>query len=496
MLDELILVLSEDDLRAFRAFLKQRNKRGDTKNIDLLNSLLSKDTDDINIVNKLYEGFDNRDAYHALRKRLYDSLLHFMANKTLASASGEVYESLRLLLLGRYLLENELPRIALKCLSIAERKSVNFEQFSLLNEIYLTQIQYAHLFPEQNLELLMRNYLLNQSNIQREAKLNIVYAILRRELKEIHLAGKIVDLNVFIQNIISGYGISLKELLTYKSLSQVLFIVNEYAAIQQDYRVVEVYVKTSLRFIEKQGDKAEQYMFHHLNILYYLANFALRSRLFDESLAYLKEISAIIEKGQSIYKHIFDLRLQLLLGLNAHFQGRQNEALNIVKNALGHTDKRARQEDIDDLQLAYVMMLTQANDKSALKEMARFSHSNAWYEKRLGMLWVIRKSVLEILTQGQFGNIDVSLSLITSFKKRYKKYLEQVNESRVLLFISLIAKYFDNPSVVKEKVFNKKIQILLVEEESRKDLFSMSFLGWLLARGRTESSYEMMLKLL
>jgi len=226
-ISDLLLLLSKDDIRDFKTFLKQKNKRNDVKNIKLLDII---ETDDINGINKLYDLTKNRDAYHALRKRLHDSLLLFLSNKIFERDNNEAHEALRLLVVGRFLLENQLVKIGFKCLQRAEEKALLLEEFSLLNEIFQTRLQYAYLDSRVNLDLLIDHFVANQHRMQQESKFQIAYALLRSELQDIHLKAKIVDLDKLILNIINSYHISLDELMSFKSLYQILYIANEYAA--------------------------------------------------------------------------------------------------------------------------------------------------------------------------------------------------------------------------------------------------------------------------
>jgi hypothetical protein len=61
--------------------------------------------------------------------------------------------------------------------------------------------------------------------------------------------------------------------------------------------------------------------------------------------------------------------------------------------------------------------------RESLRQLTLLTRSDAWYEKKMGMLWTIRKNLMEILVQAQFSNIELAMSRLTSFRRRYKKYL-------------------------------------------------------------------------
>lgn len=489
-LTELISLLNDADKVNFKNFLKHKNKRSDVKNIDLFDLI---ETDDINKCKSLYKKAKNNDAYHALRKRLQDNLLLYLSQKTFETNSSEMYDALRLLVVARFLLENNLAKIAFKCLDRAEHIAVKLEQYSLLHDIFLLRLQYAHAEDAQQLDELTERFLINQDQMQREAKLNLAYAFLRRELQEINLKGKIVNLTTLILSTLKKYKIALSDLMTYKSLYQILYIANEYAAIYQNYGLIERFVKRSYQFIQNQNQRKPAHLFYHLSIVYFLANFHLRNKKFAICESYLEEMTVLMDE-QRQYRSLFFLRQQLLLALSTHFSGSGQQAIEIIDRALTAVDKKSKLEDVDDLRICLTMFLAQHNDRGCLRQLAMLTHTDAWYEKKLGMLWTIRKNLMEILVQAQFEQVELALSRLTSFKRRYKAYLVTTGEGRVLHFVGLVEKYLFKPDIVFEDSFQKEVLSMLTVAENN-DIFNLSFIGWLMARWKKVTPYEIALVL-
>jgi len=490
-LSELINLLTVSDKKLFKQFLAHKNKRSDVKNLTLLNLI---ETDDIDGLNQLYSKEKNKDAYHALRKRLQDNLLLFLSQKTFESSHSDTYDALRLLVVGRFLLENDVVRIAFKCLDKAERLAEDLEQFNLLNELLLLKLQYAHLPDAEELEAITERFLQNQSDMQREAKLHMVYAFLRKELQEIHLKGKIVSLTTLMITTIRKYKISVHDLMTYKSIYQILFIANEYAAIQQNYRLIARYINRTKQFIQNQADKKHPYLFYHISILYLLANFHLRQKDFAESASYLEEMRGLMLTDKRYYDN-FHARYQLLSALNLYYRGSAEDAIALLRDSLSSTKQNTKPEDIEDLRICLTMFLALCNDKGSLKQLTLLTRTDAWYEKRMGMLWTIRKNLMEILTQAQFSNIDLAMSRLSSFRRRYKKYLMNTSEQRVLLFLRLVERYLQKPDVVFEAAYRRSVLNLLETADST-DIFTLSFIAWLMARWEKKTAHEVVLTLI
>ena len=489
-LQELIKLLDTTDKKDFRLYLQAKNKRNDVKNLQLLNLI---ETDDINGINSLYTSKKNNDAYHALRKRLQDNLLLFLSKKTFEDNNSDTYDALRLLVVGRFLLENDVVKVALKCLDKAERLAEHLEQFNLLNELLLLKLQYAHLPGTEDLEALSARFMQNQAYMQREAKLNMAYAFLRQELQEIHLTGKIVNLTALMITTIRKYKISAQDLMTYKSIYQILFIANEYAAIQQNYSLIERYINQTNQFMEGHAHKKQVYLFHHISILYFLANFHLRRKDFAKSASYLNDMMDLMMMDNRYYG-LFYLRHQLLSALNLFFTGFADDAISLIQDSLSNVKHIHKPEDIEDLRLSLTMMLALCNDRRSLKQLTLLTRTDAWYEKKLGMLWTIRKNLMEILVQAQFSNIELAMSRLISFRRRYKKYLLKTAEDRVLSYLKLIEKYLQKPDIVFELTYKKSV-FELIEGEEGKDIFTLSFIAWLMARWEKKPAYQVVLTL-
>jgi len=102
---------------------------------------------------------------------------------------------------------------------------------------------------------------------------------------------------------------------------------------------------------------------------------------------------------------------------------------------------------------------------------------------------------VEILIYAQFSNIELAMSRINSFRRRYKKYLLKTSEERVLLFLRLVERYLLKPDVVFETAYRKTVLNLLGREENS-DIFTLSFIAWLIARWEKKTAYKVVLMLM
>lgn len=493
-LQEIANMMNDTDKKAFIHYLSKKNKRKDTGNIELFNSLK---TDDINITKNILKDKKSTDAYHALRKRLYDNMIDFMANRSFENDTSQENAVLRLIVVSRLFFEHKLTKTAFKCLAKAEDIALSIEHFSLLNEIYLTQIQFAHFNLSEPIEKIIQKFKANKKKLEYEEQLNLGYAVLRRELAAIYHEGRIVDFQALIKNTIETNGISLKQGLTFKSLYQILFIANEYASINNNYALIQPFVLKSYRFISKKNDLTDRHLYYHIYILYFIANFYFRNGQFTESLRYLDLMFTELQKQSGKYYQRFCLRYFLLLAFNENYLGHSQKAIEIAEKALS-SNKKADPNDSNDIRLMLIVFYIQQNaGRNAVKEMAKLNHTDNWYEKKMGMDWTIKKCLVEILLHAQQENIELALSRIKSFKRRYKKYLLTVDEERVVHYLLFIEQYVMKPEIIQTQKFQKEIEdFIIAAQNGPKDIFIMSFLSWLLAKARRKTVYETTLNLL
>lgn len=488
-LHEIINILSSEDKRAFTAYLSKKNKRYDVQNINLFMLLEDQNTGDT----ALEERFASAGAYHALRKRLFSSLVAFLGKRRFESDASEESAIMQSILGARTLLEHKLYKEGFKTLAKAEAKATALEHFSLLNDIYHTWMQFSHFSPSDDLDAIIAKSRANRSKLEHEEQMNIAYALLRRELAEIYHNGKVIDFRAFIEQVMQQQGVS-AEALTFRSLYQILFIANEYASLNNNFRLVEPFMGQAYSFITAKESLGEKQLYYHIYILYLLANMHFRNGRFAESTAFLQKMETQMQKQGRKYHGRFLLRYSLLVALNQNYSGSPAHAIETLQDALQH---KGDEEDMADLHLCLaVVYLQQGAGSEASKQMQQFNRTDAWYEKHLGMDWAIRKKLIDVLLYLQVGHIDYALLHLDGFRKRYKKYLERVNEHNVLEYMDLLRTLIKNPEQVRDDAYLNTVEYLLTDVQETGDIIVLSFVGWLKAVILRKKPYDIIMELI
>jgi hypothetical protein len=490
----IINTFNVEDQQKFIAYLQQKNKRKDTKNIQLFKLLLKSNLDTKTICKRLYKT-EKSNAYHALRKRLFQSLIDFTANKNIGDENSIDMQIIKYILASRTYLIQKNYDIAYKILDKAERLADEYLLYPILNEIYHTKIQYAPNYPKVNLDNLIAKQKNNQKKHQLEDQLNIIYAKLKSVLNAVNHEGKVIHFETKLQDILKSSNIKLNETLSFKSLYQILAIANISALVTNKYFEIEDFVQRSYAILKDKKETDKQ-LYYQIHIVYIIANTLFRNKKFEASLNYIEEMEVLMQLKKGVYQKEFILKKTLVEALNNNYLNKQNEAITKVEAVIEkkHTDI----ESLLDLHLSLLMFHFQNEDYMKAKSiLSKFYHTDNWYIEKAGIDWVIKKNIAEILLYIELQEDDLFYSRLKSFKRRYTTYLKQINQNRILTFLNFAEHYYRNPKIIKDIKFSKQLKTTFewttVKSE---DIFVISFYAWLKNKVDLGKLYQTTLKLI
>lgn len=489
-LNSLVTAFSKEEQQKFISYLEKKNKRSDIKNIQLFKLLQYDDLSSKDICIKLY-GEDKKGAYHALRKRLFQSIINFSASSSLEDESSLHMEVITFILAARNYLQQKQFKIAYKVLHKAELIATEHHLFPLLNEIYHTQIQFAYAYPSIDLDTVIKKFEKNKEKHILEDQLNIVYSKIKLKLAQ----NQHSDFQSIIENTLEEFNMDSIDKLSFKSLYQLISIVSVSAFATNDYLNIESFLINTYTSILNYKDKEKQ-PYYHIQILYHIANTLFRNKKFKASETYLQLMHNLMLQHKNKYYNTFNLKHKLLLALNYNYSNNQIEAIHILEPFFNkkHTDIEA----ILDIHLSLVMFYFQNDElKKAHQILSKFYHSDTWYSEKTDIEWVIKKNLIEILLHIDLGNIDLAESKLLSFKRRYFRYLKSINQDRVITYLGLVEHYYKTPEHSASDEFK-----LLVENSfdwispKQEDIFVMSFYAWLKSKMSKKSLYSTTMELI
>ncbi|MGJ8590919.1 MAG: tetratricopeptide repeat protein [Aquaticitalea sp.] len=492
-LKAIISTFSIEDQQQFIRFLEDKNKRGDTKNVQLF-KLLVKGEDSKDICFKLYND-TKKNAYHALRKRLYQSLTDFIANSKMEDENSVDMQLIKYIIASRnFLLHNQF-KVAYKILDKAETLAKEHHLFSILNEIYHTKIQYAYTNPDVDIEVIVKAFKINQKLHFTEDQLNIVYAKIRQTLNDMTYKGEVVDFQTLLNQTLDEHNIDINEALSFKSLYQLMTIVSISAFVTNDYLKIETFLIHTYASIQQHKTRDKQ-LYYHIEVLYMIANTLFRNKKFEESLTYLNQMHQVMRLQKNKHYNTFKLKYHLLLSLNYNYSNEQTKAIALLEQfkIKNHPDI----ESLLDIYLSLIMFYIQNEDYQKARQLfSKFYHTDQWYIEKAGKEWTIKKNLIEIILYIELNEMDLVESRLKSFRRNYSLYLKQIQQERVLIYLSLVENYFKNPEKITTTKFHKKVeQSFEWIDAQQEDIFVMSFYAWLKSKMEGESLFKTTLKLI
>ena len=482
-ISSIITTLSTEEKKKFVSGLKQKNKRNDTKNIDLFKLL---DTNEpIKNPDLILYGKDAKGAYHALCKRLHDTLIDFVASRKIEGESSKEISALKLVLASRTFFKHQQISVAFKTLAKAESIAKKQSLYSTLNEIYQIQLAHAHLNESLDFHEILEKFKSNKTCMLEEEKLNLFYAAIQDELS---LKNPVLS-NIIERNL-NTYDISITKNMNYHSLFKILQISNQVANITRNYFDILDFIEHARKQIDTSERVYREDLYEHIQILYYLSNTYFRIKKFKKSASALKIMYHYMQVQNQKYFNVFYCQYVLIENLLNIYTGHLKQAIQNLQ----HVDLNKFKYEIEhvhDLKLTLVVGLflnEQFND--ALKIYRDFFHSDKWYSKKVGMIWVIKKNLLEILLLIELDYIDLVESRLKSFRKKHSAHLIEHGEKRILDFVNLIALYYNNKQSIHSKEFEKKSNAILNIDNQEEDIFAISFYAWLMAKIKSLNTYE------
>lgn len=479
---------SKEESNAFRSYLHSKNKRHDIKNITLYNHI-RKGTSSNQLDFILY-GKPNRNAFHALHKRLQDTLIDFIATRNFETETSKDMQVFKWILAARLLYEQNLPKPAQKLLHKATKKAQSLDLYTSLLESYHTQLQYSHLHPEIDLDALTQKAAKCQQDFLNQENLNIAYAHLKRRLS---LNPEILKqpIHQTIFTTLEQFDININSDLTLKSLYQLVEITNTAAHLEHNYSDALPFILKAYRSIQQKQHLTTKHRLYNIQILYVMANTFVRLKDFEKANGYLDTMyTAMQEAGEGHYNRFLP-KHTLIKSLILNYSGEAQQAIHLLKN---HLEPKKKQDS--DLIIALtVCYVQQEKFAQALTTINKLKHTDNWYNNHMGIDWMLKKELILLIIYYELEYLDLVQSQLRRFTRLYKPIIQEA--PRLHYFIQTVSKLHKNPDIVNQERFRESVKSQFTTDSlEQEDIFMLSFFAWIKAKIKKTPLYEITLELL
>ena len=266
------------------------------------------------------------------------------------------------------------------------------------------------------------------------------------------------------------------------------------ASVDKNYANIEDFLISNYQRLRSHKGN-EKHLYYHIEIVYMIANMLFRNKKFGDSLDYLDTMKDLMLRNKGKFYDRFDLRWRMLRALNLNYSGFPDNAIGLLIEGLD--PKHANTELSLDARLALTMCYFQQNQlERAKNSYAKFYHTDKYYIERAGKEWVVKKNLMEILLHIELEHLDLAESRIRSFKRSYKRYLNNLGQSRVIAYLNLAEYYFKHPDEVTTKKFRAMVERSFDWKPlATEDIFVMSFYAWLKSKMESNPIYMTTLEL-
>lgn len=477
---ELVDVLTPKQQEGFITYLKGRNKRNDVRNIAVFKSYLKGTS----------SSGKRSGADHALHMRLKDRLVDYLANASLEHDASQQVSIIKHILVGRKLMQHGKYKMGFKILRKADTLATELTHYSLRGEILHTLIQFSYREEITDQQQLLEAFEKNQAAQLAEERLNMAYAVIRRQFHENQTEGE--ALASLVKEVYEQYQIPDEVGYSFKSLYQIAQIADLSGALSSNYHSIDLFFVDKVDALTNGPLDNKGFLSYHIDVLHIIANIYFRQLKFNESIRFLEKMQEQMKRYDGFLYEQKQIQHDTLLALNLNYLGQPEDAMVLLDNLLELDEEVA----LLNCQLARIMIFfQQGNLKAARSGYAEFHRTDNWYLNRIGADWVMKKNLMEILLHIELGDTDYADSRMRSFLRKYKPVLQSLKETQALTFVELVRKYYHSPAEVQSEAFKNKVaEEIKWKPRSETDIFIMSFLAWLKSKMMGESLYEATLK--
>ena len=205
-------------------------------------------------------------------------------------------------------------------------------------------------------------------------------------------------------------------------------------------------------------------------------------------------LSGMNEYNKSYYQQFYPKYI-MLQAANFTYLNKNEKSITLLSNVKENELKKMTTVEQFNIKINLVVYyFNQAEYKKANTIIQTLNHSDNWLEKKMGVEWVLKKNLIEIILQFELGNIDIVLNRIRSFELNFSNLFNHPLYKRVNLFVQTIKTTIDTPDIMQSQVFIENVKATLVRQDSeQEDLQAMAFYAWLKAKMMKLNYYDVLL---
>lgn len=493
-LRELLLTFTEEELEEFSIFLNRHRIKEDRKDALLVNYLVEDEYSGDELIEKLYRDPSKKDAYHTLRKRLFRQITFYVMLKAMEedhSAAGPLMGQISL---SKYLIQHNCYDLGWKYLKKAQKIAESSDQFNLLHEIYLLELEYWETNPKENIDKLLSKIVENKVKKEEEERFLMAFAKVRERLilhkKEMHF-----ELEKDIEAILRQFNVNQIVDTRPKFLYRLIEMVRSAKMTKKQFYEFEPYVEGNYNKLKSKGFEEKDWEYQ-AGILYILIHAKFRNKKFDEAQVLNQELEEVISKMNRMLQSKFWPKMKLISAALYAYQGNAEKANEEIDEIL--CTKLFKIHDtllMTALLNKSIYLFFLKEFKKANKIHVQFPFSEKEVEKTMGKEWAMKKALIQIVFQFELENHELVITKVRNFQRNFAAQLKLDLYARVKNFSYVIRDLATDPRLMGDKKLWEEVDAKFdTQGFEREDLQAMTFYAWLRAKINKKDFYGLLLE--
>jgi len=487
---------NEEERKGFEHFINRFRVRENRKDIELFNRLvIPNKLSQEEAFNVLYEGKNEKEAYHALRKRLLGHLIEYISLKESNEKKGSThYTSEGLLNLAKYLFYRGSYEPGWQYLSRAHRSELRKDNFLLQSKIYMLWLEnWEDYSGTEKFNEIYKHYVATKDKAEKEQRLKLALSIIKRKIEQYKQQLKEINIDIIIKDVTEGLELKKKDFHSVENLNYITKIIRSSSLVSKDYNGVESFLRTRLKKIDKkEGDGAFSYEYWEL--VYFYAHALYRLKKIPRAKEILKDID--LDKGVILKSKKEDLfcKIELLKWACDFYDNNLNDAIQrLLVHEKGGVFENNVLHNLDRKLNLITSYFASGDYLKGTGILVSIKHSVQWLQKKKGLEFRVKFQLIEILYFLEAGKVDLVLTRMRALKRIIKDVVKlNPNYKNLNVFLSVISASINKGGF---KGLEKELEKFEFTPFKRENIQAMAFYSYLKSKIYGKDYYKTLIEL-
>lgn len=467
-LQEAIALMSKEEVRAFKLFIRKVNMQAGRKDLELFDFIRksAKDYDEEQAYEKLYSG-TSKNTFHRLKSRLLHDINRSMVDLNLAN--NDILRLWHFLSVVEYYQQQDHYLLSYWFLRKAENLAEKLGHLEVLDIVFGIYIRLSHEIMEINPEHYIEKRRKNSESMAKVRELDdlLAMAAYRTKIAQTYGGGG-SDLINMLEKTVGEFANSQTQELSAQTRMKLFHSVSNILLDRRDYEMLEVIVQENLQRFEEDGLFNRNTHETKLRMLTYLVNALHKNQKFEASLKAAELLGREMKEYDGSFqdRYLFFYYNSLMIN---YFRLDIQKAVDLLHEM--QTIQKIMESPFHalfvdmNLALAYNQM---GQFKKAIKWIVQAQIQSAFKSAAEGLR--LRISVAEIMIRLKLEQFEVLEKRFQQLNHDFSQILSLPDFKREAQFLPILERLNNNSFNLKDKQVQSEIKKFLKMPATEQDL--------------------------